>query len=287
MNWGKPKANLNILSGQFEYVGRMSSGAKNKNHWSKIRKETIDKAESSCRYCGGKYIKYMMCFHLNENPLDLRQENMDMACKFCYMITHINFGFSNEMMLCKSKLSQKEIVHQTVNYIIDKKYMPTPKEIDCNAILVPLSIMELCSIVIENGGVMPNVLSKFKIFFTKNTDIIFVDNFVGKKVSMFVEYDDCDNDDDSDCDESIAKFNNDAKYHDNKWKKKLKVHKFKQQERECLNKLLDTNNDKLAMVNMENKLAFVEQLNAKTSKLYKISDAPQFNQECPSSHSTI
>lgn len=136
------------------------------------RKKLLTKCKNTCEYCGGRYLKYLICAR--------RKGKSYCCCRLCYLVTHINFGFEEEMVLCWSKMDQKEIVRNTVDFVINNNndYFPNIKDIDPEAELVPISIFEFSNILIKcynNKKPLPKSFKNYKIFFNEKTDTTFLD----------------------------------------------------------------------------------------------------------------
>lgn len=151
------------------------------NKWATIRDTVLKKYNYNCRYCGGHYIKYLMCIHLDNNSNNNDISNLDLCCKVCYDITHINNSFNNEMIVCYSQLSQLEIVRKTIDFIINNNKVPKINNIDKNASRVQLSVMEFSNILVHSKQNKYN----YKIFFTEKLDTTFVSANI--KVPMFID----------------------------------------------------------------------------------------------------
>jgi hypothetical protein len=54
----------------------------------------------------------------------------DKKCRLCHMIKSVNIKYMNELILCRSDLSQKDIVRETLQFILKNKKNPLPQEID-------------------------------------------------------------------------------------------------------------------------------------------------------------
>lgn len=135
--------------------------------WAEIRKETLHKANNRCRHCNGYYEKYLTCHYVDNKTTDA-------FCRACYIITHLNFGFANEVRLCYSTMSQLEIVKKTINHIVEYETIPEPHEIDSKAQPIQLSIPEFCIFLLENANTLSPSIRNYKVFFTTMFDISFV-----------------------------------------------------------------------------------------------------------------
>lgn len=71
-----------------------------------------------CTECGFKYNK-----------------TRDGLCRLCFMINDVKMQYINELILCYSKLTQKDIVLKTINFISIKGKIPMPTDIDADVIL--------------------------------------------------------------------------------------------------------------------------------------------------------
>jgi len=165
-----------------------------KKIWINIRMQVLKKYNYTCRYCGGRYQKYLQCIHLNGDNSNNNLDNLDVCCHLCYLVNNINASFNNEIELFVSKLSQLDIVRKTVDYIIKTGEIPKPNEIDKNISRVKISLYELSNLLIEyNYEDMPVYMLKFidncKIFFTKNTNIKFIESNICSIKSLFDDND--------------------------------------------------------------------------------------------------
>jgi hypothetical protein len=229
------------------YLGRISSGTPN---WRSLRNEIINYRKNTCRYCGGSYYKYMMCFHLDSDPKNINKNNMDLACKMCYITTHLNFGHLNDVIVCYSNLTQTKIIKNTIDYVIKYDHVPKPNYLDPDIEIAPISLMELCSILIENKNELPIELSKYKIFFTNDLDIQFTNYYLNEKnnnININGSYMFTEDDDDDIKDDLIEDFDD----------KQLVLHISNKEEIDCLDKMYDKNNFKFTNQKMKENLKYV------------------------------
>ncbi len=169
MNWvvkdRQDRQDLTVSIGNINHISTTSDV----NRWKNLRKSALEKFKHICLYCGGKYNKYLFCVP-SSNSID----DLTVMCKLCYMITHINYNFCNELMLCHSKLTQVDIVRKTVDFIIKEQKVPGVADLDKDAKIVPLSLMELSNILTNNK--LPKIMKdNYKIFVTCNLDTSFVE----------------------------------------------------------------------------------------------------------------
>lgn len=148
----------------------------------KVRSELLTKYDSICHYCGGKYLKYLICTYFTES------KSSDICCKLCHMVTHLNYGITKEIDVYYSKLSQVDVVKLTVEYIINNNEVPEPYQIDNDVKMSPVSLLEFTNII-NNYDSYPNELTNYKIFFMNCLNTDFITNNYGEKMSMFLSDD--------------------------------------------------------------------------------------------------
>jgi hypothetical protein len=168
------------------------------NDYTKQKKILFKKFNGRCNNCDIKYEKYMYVF------------NKKLLCKACYMINKHNLLTYNQFNIYYSKLSQKEIINRTIDFIKEFNKIPDPKIIDNDVLDVELSIIEYFNIL--NSGLKNELLNNLKLFFNKNFDFSFVDN------NLFSFIDD-----------------NDGEF------QKLKLYKFTDKDNQFLNKHFASN----------------------------------------------
>ncbi len=179
MNWvTKTRTKLNPSVSKINFFAKISDDGS--NEWSTIRKNVITKYKNECRYCGISYKKYMRCIHLNGNNKDNRMENLEISCKGCYSITHLNAGFTiDDVVLCYSEMSQLSIVRKSISYIATKGGVPVPSSIDKDVKRVPISVVEYVNLLLTyDRPEMPTEMRNYKLFFSQNFDTQFVDSLI-------------------------------------------------------------------------------------------------------------
>jgi len=147
-------------------------------NWDKNRLNVIKQCDSICIYCGGKYKKYLYCIHLDGDPNNFESDNINIACKLCYMITNINyFTNSGQLILMYSKISQIDIVRKTIDNIIKFGSVPTFDSIDPDVEIPEISLVEYITIICNYKKTKINVdFTNYKIFFTDSLDGRFIDS---------------------------------------------------------------------------------------------------------------
>jgi len=121
-----------------------------------------------CVYCGGIYKKNMRTVNTNNKKY--------ICCDICYSVTHINAISDKYIVLCHSKKSQLDIVRDTVNYISENNVIPFFNEIDKNAKLIPISLIEYSNVLASNIN-LPSFTNNYKIFITQDYDTTFIDTY--------------------------------------------------------------------------------------------------------------
>ena len=193
MNWIIPRHELVPQSSNFKKFGHTEKIPKS------IRNIILSQNNYTCRYCGGIYPKYLICININnENFIDLK----DVCCRICYIITHLNYGLFREIKLYCSELTQLEIIRKSVDFILENGQIPSPKIIDNNIKIAPISLIEF--IILLNNSKTFVEFNKYKLFFSNKLNIDFIVNNYLHTMSLFInETNEIDNIIDSD------KINND------------------------------------------------------------------------------
>ena len=205
MNWIKSKRiPIKISLSNSE----SSNNLKGTKKWKSIRKTVLKRDNSTCRYCGGQYLKYLHCIHIDKNKSNNNLENLGISCRGCYIVTHIDFNFNDDIILCWSLTPQIDIIRNTVDFFINNSYIPEIKEIDPNAKKINLSVFEFSCLISsfdkkyipqksktsrlqQVPSCLPNEFKNYKIFFTNNFDTSFIeDNYHDDEEYMFVDTDD-------------------------------------------------------------------------------------------------
>jgi len=57
-----------------------------------IRQQALKRDKNTCVFCGFQAEKYMIAHHINDDPDDLRLENLETICPMCNLIIHIGQG---------------------------------------------------------------------------------------------------------------------------------------------------------------------------------------------------
>lgn len=178
-----------------------SNNLKSSDQWNDLRKKVLKRANFTCRYCGGRYKKYLHCIHIDRDKTNNKLSNLGICCKPCFMVTNIDYNFNNEVVINWSKVDQLTIIRRTVDFIIKNGYIPNPKDVDPQVKKSPISILELTTVLgnkkLRKNRSYPKELENYKVFFTKNFDTTFIEENVTNSSSrsdtyMFIDTDDYD-----------------------------------------------------------------------------------------------
>lgn len=173
MNWLQIRETLSHRCESFRDFGHFDKISK------KDRSKILADNNYSCRYCGGIYPKYLMSTYIPHAKVS------DVACRMCFLVTHLNYGFYNEMKIYYSLMSQVDIVKNTVQYIIDNNEIPESNLIDKDVKTSPISILEYINIL-NNYDTKPAILDNYKIFFSNKLNIDFIVNNYGNQMVTFI-----------------------------------------------------------------------------------------------------
>lgn len=154
-------------------VSNINNIIDNSNKFTNLRKLAIHKSNHLCKYCGGKYNRYLFCVPRNNTKIN-SDNDLLVICKLCFMITNINHNYCKELSLCWSTLDQVEIVRKTVDFILKEQKVPLITEIDKNAKKIPMSLTEISNILIKYKK-LPKEMNNYKIFVTQELDVSFIE----------------------------------------------------------------------------------------------------------------
>ena len=87
-----------------------------RKNWKRIRKKILERDIFTCVFCKFKADKYMYVHHINDDPNDNRQSNLETICVMCNLILHAGQGVVIQQVvdLYKySKYSQIDVIRKT------------------------------------------------------------------------------------------------------------------------------------------------------------------------------
>ena len=188
MQWTKPRDVLTLATHSLNNLSKQDENTT--TTWRTLRSNTLKKYANSCRYCGGVYDKYLICFYLDDS-----NKNLDVCCRMCHTVNRLNYRLLtnlDEIVLIHSKMSQLQIVRSTIDWVIKYNQIPSVPDIDPKAQKLNLSVSEMCSVLTAGGQ---HICKDFKLFFTYRLNTTFISSYitelddhnkiVGKDMSMF------------------------------------------------------------------------------------------------------
>lgn len=177
MNWLKSRDVIIPTCESFKYFGHNDKFTK------QLRNNILSENNYSCRYCGGIYPKYLICIKINQI------NKIDICCRICYIITHLNYGLFKELKLYYSLMPQLDIIRKTVDFIIKYNEIPPPNKIDENIELTPISLIEFINIL-NNYDSIPLEFKNYKLFVSNKLNVDFIFYNYGNKSIMFIDEND-------------------------------------------------------------------------------------------------
>lgn len=169
MNWTTPRQLIKpaILS-----LNQYLSLSSNKE-WNKLKDKVLTNT-NICRFCGGSYTKRLICIFIDKNTNNLSSDNLDACCRGCYIISHMNLGFHQQLEIYYSELSQLDIIRKSIDYITEYNRIPSSIEIDNDIESVPLSTIEFINIINYDTN---NLLANYKVFYSQEFDYKFLNTY--------------------------------------------------------------------------------------------------------------
>lgn len=84
--------------------------------WKQIRKKILARDQNTCHYCGVTRTTFMQINHIDGNPKNHSDDNLEVICSACHKITHSGLaatGFCVLDVYEKSNFTQNEIIQIT------------------------------------------------------------------------------------------------------------------------------------------------------------------------------
>ncbi|KAF9273368.1 hypothetical protein BGZ88_003869, partial [Linnemannia elongata] len=105
--------------------------------WREMRQEVLLRDNYTCRFCGVRSLKYMICDHIDGNPSHNDLANLGINCPLCDSIRHCGLaGIHGVLSLGISKMSQKDINRQTLQLFDETHKVPPFSDVDSNAVVI-------------------------------------------------------------------------------------------------------------------------------------------------------
>lgn len=164
MNWKEPRVKDLTVSCSTMNLEKNKTETK---EWTLIRKKVLNKYNNICMYCGGKYDKYLIIIHKDNNKTNNKLDNLELCCKICYAYTHVNMGYHDYFSVYESDKTQLELHRLTIDYYIENGSIP--KIIDETCKKVNISMFEYINSIIKENN------NKYKLILNHDFDI----NFIG------------------------------------------------------------------------------------------------------------
>lgn len=87
-----------------------------KEEWKQLRLIILNRDDYTCQYCNFKAEKWQICHHIDGNPNNNSQDNLEIVCPMCNLVHHAGQGCAVQDVVDlyeKSNFSQNEIIKIT------------------------------------------------------------------------------------------------------------------------------------------------------------------------------
>lgn len=105
-----------VLSYELSWRTKEDEAFSRSQQWRDIRERILKRDDYTCQYCGLREEKGMQVNHIDGNPKNHSDSNLEVVCPSCHMIMHSGLwaGVRRVILLfMKSKYSQNEIIRIT------------------------------------------------------------------------------------------------------------------------------------------------------------------------------
>ena len=108
--------------------------------WREIRQQVLERDNYTCRFCGVRTAKYMVCSHIDGNPSHNDLANLGLNCPMCDYVCHCGLaGIHNILYLGISEMPQRDINLKTLQLFNETQKVPLFSEVDSNAEVIASS----------------------------------------------------------------------------------------------------------------------------------------------------
>ncbi|KAG0203153.1 hypothetical protein BGX28_004501 [Mortierella sp. GBA30] len=105
--------------------------------WRKMRQQVLLRDNYTCRFCGVRSAKYMVCDHIDGNPSHNDLANLGINCPLCDSVRHCGLaGIRNVLSLGISKMPQKDINLKTLQLFSETHKVPSFSDVDGSAVII-------------------------------------------------------------------------------------------------------------------------------------------------------
>ncbi|KAG9320370.1 hypothetical protein KVV02_008287 [Mortierella alpina] len=105
--------------------------------WRELREVVMHRDNLTCRFCGVRASKYMVCTHINGNPSHNDLANLGTQCPMCDAVCHCGLaGIKNLLCLGISVMPQKDINLKTLQLFSKTYTVPLYSDVDYSAVVI-------------------------------------------------------------------------------------------------------------------------------------------------------
>ena len=102
-----------------------------------MRQEVLQRDNYTCRFCGVRSAKFMVCDHIDGNPSHNDLANLGINCPMCDSTRHCGLaGIHNLLSLGISRMPQKDINLRTLQLFGETLKVPLFSDVDSSAVII-------------------------------------------------------------------------------------------------------------------------------------------------------